>query len=204
MLPERGRCLTLRSGDHTYVRLFRPSDGAHLCAGFEKLSPRSRYTRFFSATPRLNPAQLKALTGVDTDRHVALCAGVIHGGVWEGAGIARFIRSGPGAREAEVALTIIDKYQGRGLGTLLFQLLVQEAWERGITQFTGQVLPDNRATVKILRRYPIECEVLPGPVLSFRMRLARAVIGAQDVSALHEDVLYGAPQGLAASNANGA
>jgi GNAT superfamily N-acetyltransferase len=196
MLGKRGRCFNLQSNDHAYVRFFKPSDSEQLRTGFAKLSPRSRYRRFFSASTRLGAAQLEALTSVDEVNHVALCAGVIGGPTWEGAGIARFIRPEPEASEAEVALTVIDKYQGRGLGTLLFQLLVQEAWERGITHFTGQLLPDNQLMLRILRRFSIESELLAGPVLSFRMPLAAMAVGARDVSAQHEGILY-APVGPA-------
>jgi GNAT superfamily N-acetyltransferase len=190
MLNKHGRCFSLQSGDHAYVRLFRPSDSEQLRAGFAKLSPRSRYRRFFSATTRLSDTQLKALTSVDEANHVALCAGVIGGPAWEGAAIGRFIRPQPAAKEAEVALTVIDKYQGRGLGTVLFQLLMQEAWERGITHFTGQLFPDNQLMLRILRRYRIESELLAGPVLSFRMPLAAHTLNARDVTEQHDQLVY--------------
>ncbi len=201
MLSPSGRCYVLRDDAHAYVRLFRPNDGEQLRAGFAKLSPRSRYRRFFSAATRLSSTQLKALTSVDERDHVALCAGVIGGPAWEGAAIARFIRAECQSTEAEVALTVIDKFHGRGLGTLLFQLLMREARERGITHFTGQLLPDNRSMLRILRRYRIESELLAGPVLSFRMPLAPSAIGARDVSAQHEDILCAPAQGIPVEDA---
>jgi GNAT superfamily N-acetyltransferase len=51
---------------------------------------------------------------------------------------------------AEAAVTVVDDYQGRGVGTLLLQALGAMALENGIKRFRGYVLSDNRAIRELL------------------------------------------------------
>ena len=56
---------------------------------------------------------------------------------------ARFIRDENDLASAEVALTVADAYQGRGIGTLLLGALAVAAGVDGIERFHGRVLSDN-------------------------------------------------------------
>ena len=56
---------------------------------------------------------------------------------------ARFIRDEDDPASAEVALTVADAYQGRGIGTLLLGALAVAARVDGIERFHGRVLSDN-------------------------------------------------------------
>jgi RimJ/RimL family protein N-acetyltransferase len=87
---------------------------------------------------------------VDHHRHEALVA--YDAGTGEAAGTARFVRlpDDPGA--AEVALTIIDEWQGVGVGTELMTRLVDRAREEGVTQFVGHVLAENGPMLLLLAR----------------------------------------------------
>jgi GNAT superfamily N-acetyltransferase len=68
-----------------------------------------------------------------------------------GAGVARYIRSAEQPDTAEAAVTVLDAYQGRGIGTVLLEVLTLAALERGITRFTGTVLRDNARMLTVLR-----------------------------------------------------
>jgi GNAT superfamily N-acetyltransferase len=54
-------------------------------------------------------------------------------------------------RCAEVAVEIADRLHGNGLATILIERLAQIAERRGITRFTAEVLPDNRAMLDVFR-----------------------------------------------------
>ena len=95
-----------------------------------------------SPVTSLSEAQLEYLTNLDYVDHVAWLA-VHEDRQDEGLGVARYVRSKPEPGVAEAAITVIDEYQGRGLGTLLLALLATVARAAGITAFRAYVLQDN-------------------------------------------------------------
>jgi GNAT superfamily N-acetyltransferase len=133
----------LRDGTRVLIRPIEPEDKALLTAGFEQLSEQSRYRRFLAPVPKLTEAQLTYLTEVDHDAHDALVA-VDADAPWRGYGVARYVRLKDQPDVAEAAVTVIDEYQGRGLGTLLLALLARLAIARGIGRFRAYVLEENR------------------------------------------------------------
>jgi GNAT superfamily N-acetyltransferase len=149
--PVRGRfdaewreTATLTDGTDVVLRLVRPADRDLLRAGFDRLSPESRYLRFFAAKQELTEAELARLTDLDGVDHLAI--GAVRerpDGGWEGLGVARFVRDPSAPDMAEAAVTVMDAVQGRGLGRLLLARLAEAARERGITRFAGEFLATN-------------------------------------------------------------
>lgn len=130
------------------IRPVTPVDRPALQAGFDRLSERSRYRRFLSPHPRLTEAELRYFTEVDHHDHEALVAIDTTSG--DGVGIARFIRS-PGVHHlAELAVAVVDDWQGRGIGTRLALALADRAREEGITAFRAVMLTDNAQMLGIL------------------------------------------------------
>ena len=138
---------TLWSGDRVVIRPIRADDKQWLLDVFHRLSPESRYRRFFSPVKELGESQLHYLTEVDHHTHEALVASDPRTG--DGLGVARFIRSAPDAAVAEVAVTVVDDWQGRGLGTELLHELTDRAREEGVKRFNATVLDSNRAMLEV-------------------------------------------------------
>jgi RimJ/RimL family protein N-acetyltransferase len=68
-----------------------------------------------------------------------------------GVGIARYVRDREDPGAAEIAVTIVDDWQGRGLGTELLARLSDRACQEGIGRFTALVAADNAAVAGLLR-----------------------------------------------------
>jgi RimJ/RimL family protein N-acetyltransferase len=144
--------VTLRDGTAALIRPLLPDDRALLVEEFERLSPESRYRRFFAPLRTLSDSFLDYLTQIDYVDHFAWGALAREGdGRWVGAGVSRYVRlADPTA--AEAAVTVVDHWQGRGLGRILLDALVLEALENGITRFEGDVLEENLPMRELLRR----------------------------------------------------
>lgn len=140
----------LVDGTPLLIREMTPEDAGLLRLGFDHLSETSRQHRFFAATERLSDAQVAAFTSPNDRDHVAIGAGVPGPDGLDPAGIARFVRLPSDPREAEFALTIVDLYQRRGLGTLLLGLLARVACHNGIDRLLGFVMRSNRGMLSIL------------------------------------------------------
>lgn len=137
----------LEDGSRIFLREVRPADRGAIQAGFERLSPESRYRRFFTAMNRLSDSDLKYLTEVDHRDHEAVLAFSAEG---EPVGVARYVRIDP-PEEAEVAVAVVDDWQGRGAGTALVERLVRRARENGIERFVATVLAENEDAVELFR-----------------------------------------------------
>jgi RimJ/RimL family protein N-acetyltransferase len=146
------RRATLSDGLRVAVRPLLPTDREAVAAGFAGLSEQTRYRRFLAGKPSLSGRDLVTLVDrVDQHDHVAVAL------VWPRTscpdvllGAARFIRVPGRPDTADVAVTIADEVQGRGAGRLLIAVLAELAAERGITRFTGTLLPTNVASARML------------------------------------------------------
>ncbi len=135
------------------TREMRPVDSSALHEVFGALSPASRYLRFHAGASRLTAVMESGLLDLDGVRHRALLAEVREPDRWRPVGIARYVRIAATPAQAEVAIEVIDEWQGRGVGLLLLRHLSVEACRAGVGRLVGSVLPDNRALLTLLRRH---------------------------------------------------
>jgi RimJ/RimL family protein N-acetyltransferase len=139
----------LRDGTDVLLRPVQPEDKEKFVEGMARLSTRSRYLRFHTGVEQLSERQLRYLTEVDQERHVAWVAIDLDADDHPGIGVARFIRLDDEPAVAEAAITVLDDYQGRGLGTLLLGQLAASAVRRGVRVFRSYVLGENQAMLEL-------------------------------------------------------
>jgi RimJ/RimL family protein N-acetyltransferase len=147
-VPE-GRPVVLRDGSAVLIRPVRSTDAPLLADGFARLSAASRQMRFLSTKKELSAAELRYLTDVDHHDHEALVALDLAGG--HGVGIARYVRDGDDPQAAEIAVTVVDDWQRRGLGTELLARLSDRARSERIRRFTALADAGNVAVAAGLR-----------------------------------------------------
>ena len=149
-----GTPAVLRDGSEVLIRPVRGSDAPLLADGFARLSARSRQMRFLSPKRSLSAAELRFLTEVDHHDHEAI--GALSRADGRGVGIARYIREPGDPAAAEIAVTIVDEWQGRGLGTELLARLSDRARQVGICRFTATVAYGNAAMTGLLQNMGAE------------------------------------------------
>ncbi len=166
------RVYRLRDGTPVLVRPIAPDDKDKLRAGFQQLSPASRYQRFQSTMRALSDAQVRYLTEIDHDDHMAWVAldPTLPGA--PGLGVARYIRIGGQPDVAEVAVTVLDAWQGRGLGSLLLGLLSEWAAAHRVKTFRAYALETNDAMLRIFRDMGARVVRHDGGVLQLDMPVA--------------------------------
>jgi len=125
-----------------YIRQIRPDDKPLLVAGLDRLSEASRYKRFLAPKPGFTDAELRYLTEVDGVDHVAYVA-LRADAPRELMAVARLVRDAEDPRRAEIAVTVGDEWQRRGLGKLLGDRLAMAARDRGIRWLTATMAADN-------------------------------------------------------------
>ena len=140
----------LPGGATILVRQIEPEDKPLLRAAFERLSERSRQRRFMGPAEELTDEDLVYLTEVDHRRHEAVVGPASRDG--EILGVARWFRL-PGQREvAELAVAVVDDWQGRGIGSALVAAINERAREEGILRYHAIVSTDNVHVIEALER----------------------------------------------------
>jgi GNAT superfamily N-acetyltransferase len=140
------RCVVTRLQDGTplIVRPIRPGDKDLLADGLARLSDDSRHKRFLSPKPRFTDAELRYLTEVDGIDHVAYVA--LRGDApMELVGVARLVRDKDDPARAEIAVTVGDCWQRRGIGRMLGDRLAMAARDRDVRWLTATMAADNVA-----------------------------------------------------------
>lgn len=128
------------------IRPLGSDDRSAFARFFDRLSMSSRYLRFFAPMPKLPNRTLDWMVDVDGRRHGALAA-------WRGEeliGEARYVAFGD--ESAEVALTVRDDWQRRGVGTGMLLRVIAEAARNGFCRLTASSLPENRGVREVLSR----------------------------------------------------
>ncbi len=146
---EWHRRVTLRDGTNVLLRQIRATDRERLAAGMAELSPATRYLRFHEAIEELSDEQLDYLTQVDHVDHEAIVALDLDRPELPGVGVARYIRQTDEPHVAEAAITVADRYQGTGAGTLLLGAIARRARSNGIHVFRSYVLDGNHAMLEV-------------------------------------------------------
>jgi GNAT superfamily N-acetyltransferase len=149
--PEQD--VTLRNGVSVRVRAIRPDDEPRLMALCRRLSPRTVYQRFFSVR-RLLPEEAHAFANVDYRHRMALVAEVDDGREPELIGVARYGPSNDGTT-ADIGLVVADDWQALGLGSLLLEEILRAGEQRGIHEFSADVLTENYRALRLLARHAV-------------------------------------------------
>jgi GNAT superfamily N-acetyltransferase len=167
--PTYREAVNLNDGTPVTLRLVIPADKPLLERGMDNFSPESRFHRFLFAKQKLTNADLQYLTEIDGVDHFAIGALNQAG---DGIGVARFVRFGDDREVAEPAIAVLDKYQNKGLGCLLFRRLMHAARERGIKHLRGTIISGNRPMMHLLHSVAQRiCFDYEGAVVEFDMLL---------------------------------
>ena len=132
------------------IRALKPQDRDDLMAAVDRTSSDSLYRRFFAVRRHFTETEESFYLNVDFVSHVALIAVADENGQPIIIAGGRYVVGEPG--QAEVAFTVVDKYQGRGVGAALLRHLAMIARQAGIRELVAYVLPDNRAMLKVFEK----------------------------------------------------
>jgi RimJ/RimL family protein N-acetyltransferase len=140
----------LGDGRRVDIRALRQDDRDELLAAVGRASSESLYRRFFYVKRGFSEKETGFFLNIDFVDHVALVAVMAEGGQPVIVGGARYIVQEPG--KAEVVFTVIDEYQGQGIGTVLLRHLAGIARGAGLRELIADVLPENDAMLKVFAK----------------------------------------------------
>jgi acetyl coenzyme A synthetase (ADP forming)-like protein len=135
----------LRDGSTLRLRPPTAEDADALLEFFTELSEHSRYLRFHGF-PALGPTLVEPVVEPDWHERGALLAS-LDGRI---VAVANWVRLRD-PRAAEIAFTVGDEFQRRGIGTRLLEQLAARAAQAGIEEFVAEVMHENSAMLGVFR-----------------------------------------------------
>ena len=141
----------LRDGTPALIWPLLPTDAETLRDGFRRLSSESRQHRFLTVLGELDDSMIRRLVGsVDGGQHIALLLIVLPPEGEEGpVGVARLLQYADDPATADIAVTVVDDWQGRGAGTALVSALLERR-PAAVTRLCTVIEADNRASLALL------------------------------------------------------
>jgi RimJ/RimL family protein N-acetyltransferase len=141
---------SLGDGRRLNIHALRPEDRHDYLAAVDRVSSQSLYRRFFAVKRHFTEKERSFFLDIDFIKHVALVAVMEENGKPTIAGGARYVVENP--RQAEVAFTVLDQYQGLGIGSALMRHIITIARNAGLNELVAHVLPANTAMLKVFER----------------------------------------------------
>ncbi|MDF1539212.1 MAG: GNAT family N-acetyltransferase [Candidatus Thorarchaeota archaeon] len=144
----------LEDGTPVLIRLLEPTDEGEVMLGFTRLSASSKYYRLMM-NPNQFPDNLlkKKMARINDENDLVICAWDLSKDPVLGIGTAMYAEVKDEPKVAEAALTVIDSYQQRGLGTVLLKALAYLAYQKGFRHFRGYLLAANQGIVRLIERF---------------------------------------------------
>lgn len=139
-----------QDGTQVTIRPIRPEDGSIEGDFVRRLSPRSKYFRFFSGMNELTPAMLARLTCIDYDREMALVAVLQKDKREIEIAVGRFVPCSE-AKTCEFAIVVDDAWQHHGIGYQIMSDLIRIAKDKGFEIMKGSILAANRDMVQLAK-----------------------------------------------------
>jgi GNAT superfamily N-acetyltransferase len=150
-LGTQSHMFRLPGGESVMVRVISPQDRDRLQAYMRNLSGSTRRNRFLGAVSELAPTELDRLTHMDRPGELALIAFARMGGETHMVGEAIHVIA-PESQRCEIALSVTDVWQRKGLGTLLLRNMECRARVLGARYLIGEVLRTNDAMKGLARK----------------------------------------------------
>jgi len=141
--------IQLRDGTILQIRPVHPTDGLQALAFRESLSDKSMYGRFLGYIPKVTEELIERFTKINYNKDMAIIAEIKHGRQKEGIAVARIASEQKGV--TEFAVIVADEWQGKGLGKILTDYMIQVGKDLGYYKMEAHVFEDNVAMIKILK-----------------------------------------------------
>ena len=160
----------LPDGVEVLLRPIRPEDEPLEQEMADSLSHETMRMRLFSSARGLSHEWLILFCNIDYDRHIAIVAEITENGKRKIIAVGRLVME-PDFHSGELAIIVHDRYQRKGLGYRLIEILIGIGRERGLEEVVGEVLSDNDKMLKLARKLGFTARLVPGGIFKITLKL---------------------------------
>ena len=176
----------LADGTALCIRRVRPDDEGRLREGIARMSPRSRYLRFFTGIITPPPRVIDRLLDADGHAHIAWGAiaegapgepavGIVHAYGPEAASPGADNGSDGESDCAEFSVAVLDEFHGRGVGRLLTATILIDARREGYEVFRAWTLAENAGAIAFIKALGARLTGRDAAVYEYELDIDRAI-----------------------------
>ncbi len=133
-------------------RAIKPSDEDQMRKLFYRFSDEDVYYRYFSPVQTMPHNKMQSYVNIDYRNTMSIVGMVGTKGETRIVAEARYVREQ--GKFADVAFIVDEEYQGKGIASYLYQMLIDVARKNGIEGFTADVLPTNTGMLRVFKKGP--------------------------------------------------
>ncbi|MFZ3103249.1 MAG: GNAT family N-acetyltransferase [Smithella sp.] len=148
-----------KGGLKVCFRPIKPSDEDKMRLLFYRFSDQSVYYRYFTSIKTMPHKKMQEYVSVNYRLSMSIVSTIEVSGTEKIIAEARYVRTKPDAF-ADTAFIVDEEYQGKGIASYLFELLIRVAREEGIQGFTADVLASNKAMLKVYEKSPFPVQTV--------------------------------------------
>jgi RimJ/RimL family protein N-acetyltransferase len=154
LYPDHLSCIhTFKDNLMVRFRAIKSSDEDEMRRLFYRFSDQAVYYRYFSPIKTMPHTKMQEYVNVDYSRIMSIVGVIDAPGAEKIIAEARYVRQKDNPF-ADTAFIVDEDYQGRGIASFLFDMLIRVAKENGIEGFMADVLVDNKAMLKVYEKAP--------------------------------------------------
>ncbi len=152
---------TFKNGLEVRFRAIKPSDEEGMRRLFYRFSDEAVYYRYFSSIKTMPHTKMQKYVNVDYSKVMSIVGLVGEPGQGQIIAEARFVKNKANPPYADVAFVVDEAYQGYGVATYMYLMLIRLAKEKGIHGFTADVLSSNASMMKVFEKggYPVQAKL---------------------------------------------
>ncbi len=168
---------TFKNNTIVRFRAIKPSDEEEMRRLFYRFSDEAVYYRYFSPIKTMPHAKMQEYVCIDYSKAMSIVGLVSDPGSGHIIAEARYVKEHSNSLEADVAFIVDEKYQGMGIATYMYNMLIRLAKERGIKTFTSDVLSSNSSMMKVFEKggMPVKAR-LEGGIYRLNIQLGNSDI----------------------------
>ena len=142
---------TLKDGEEIFFRPVKISDEPLLKEFFYSLSQQTMFRRFVSTRRDMPHERLQEFVVINYAEEVSIQAVILKDAKEEIVGLGRYYLDEK-THTAEVAFTVKDAFQNRGVGSELLEYLTYLAKKRGLIGFEAELLKENKPMLHVFTK----------------------------------------------------
>ncbi len=137
-----------KNGTKIRFRAIKPSDEEAMRRLFYRFSDKTILTRFFYPIKTMPHDRMQEYVNIEYSQELSVVALIGEPDQGKIIAEARFVREEKSSY-GNIAFVVDEKYQGIGIATYLYKMLIRLAKERGLKGFTAEVLQINKGMIKV-------------------------------------------------------